>query len=82
MSCKITQEGQGCRHCKAPVVRRTHKAKWKPKKKQPYYFEWWFACPNKNCMAIYMVEDAKVWLVTPPPKNESLAEFRRITEGL
>ena len=60
----ITQTGQPCRHCGAPVVKRTHqealtKKKQKRRAKQSYHFEWWFKCPK--CKALFMVEAAKVW---------------------
>jgi hypothetical protein len=57
---KITEPGQPCRRCGAPVVRKTHT---KPPKRTPsgYYFEWWLKCPSKNCRTLYMVEAAKRW---------------------
>ena len=58
---KITQAGQPCRHCGAPVVKRTHQKPPKPTK--AYYFAWWFACPQ--CKALYMVEDAKRFFAAP-----------------
>jgi ribonuclease HI len=51
---KITEEGQLCRKCSTPVVKRTPK---KPKKTQAYYFEYYLYCPK--CQAMYMVEEAK-----------------------
>lgn len=51
---KITQEGQLCRKCSTPVVKRTPK---KPKPTQAYYFEYYLYCPK--CQAMYMVEEAK-----------------------
>ena len=56
-SIKITAEGQECRHCDGKVIRKRHKAGWKPKAQQPYYFEFWFKCVN--CRAIYTLEAAK-----------------------
>jgi ribonuclease HI len=52
---KITQEGQPCRKCGTPVVRRVPKRKKKPS--QSYYFEYYLQCPN--CGTTYMVEEAK-----------------------
>jgi ribonuclease HI len=56
---KITEEGQPCRRCQTPVVRRTHgSTPPHPKAKGGgYWFEWWFYCPK--CGALYMVEKAK-----------------------
>lgn len=53
---KILEEGEPCRHCSTPVVRRTHT---KPPKHKAggYYFSYWFQCPK--CKALYMVESAK-----------------------
>ncbi len=53
---KITTEGQPCRKCGTPVVKRTPKRK-KRKKGQEYYFEYYFNCPD--CGNNYMVEAAK-----------------------
>jgi hypothetical protein len=66
----ITREGQPCKHCGTPVVRREHE---KPPKYRPgrYFFEWWFLCPNRNCKAIYMVEDAKRWFDGPKIQNRT-----------
>jgi hypothetical protein len=54
---KITEEGQLCRHCKTPVLKRTHGSKAPRKNKSGYYYKWWFACPN--CRAIYMDHAAR-----------------------
>lgn len=52
---KITQEGQPCRKCSTPVIKKIpHK---KVKRSQVYYFEYYFYCPN--CHTMYMVEEAK-----------------------
>ncbi len=56
---KVTEEGQACRKCGTPVVKRSHD---KPSSAgQAYWFKWWFACPNPRCRTVYMVEEAKVW---------------------
>ncbi len=52
---KITREGQPCRKCSTPVIKRTPRPK--PKRNRHYYFEYYFYCPN--CRTIYMVEEAK-----------------------
>jgi DNA topoisomerase-1 len=52
----IDHEGQPCRHCGTPVVRKTHRTL--PKSRPGgYYFSWWFRCPR--CQANYLVEAAK-----------------------
>lgn len=53
---KITAEGQLCRHCNTPVVRKVHNPN-KQQGKRSYYFEWWFRCPN--CGVYYLVAEAK-----------------------
>jgi ribonuclease HI len=52
---KITHEGQPCRKCSTPVVKKTPRNK--PKRDQAYYFEYYLYCPN--CQTMYMVEEAK-----------------------
>jgi ribonuclease HI len=53
---KIKKEGDLCRKCNTPVIKKipTHK---KIKKNQSYYFEYYMLCPN--CKMMYMVEEAK-----------------------
>lgn len=53
---KITAEGQLCRHCGTPVVKRVPRQK-KLKEGQTYYFAWHLYCPR--CKAMYHVEEAK-----------------------
>lgn len=62
---KIVSEGQPCRKCGAPVVKRTHNRPSKPN--QAYWFQWWFACPK--CKAQYMVEEARVKQELEQPKG-------------
>jgi ribonuclease HI len=52
---KITHEGQACRKCQTPVVKR--KPRKKPKSSQMYYFEYYLYCPK--CHTMYMVDEAK-----------------------
>lgn len=56
---KITKEGQPCRKCSTPVVKRTPKRK-EMKPGQEYYFAYYLYSPH--CKAMYMQEDAKVRL--------------------
>lgn len=51
---RITREGQACRKCSTPVIKRIPR---KPKKTQAYYFEYYFYCPK--CGTMYLVEEAK-----------------------
>ena len=52
---KITKEGQPCRKCSTPVVKKVPRHKHKPA--QTYYYEYYLYCPN--CRTMYMVEEAK-----------------------
>lgn len=52
---KITTEGQPCRKCGTPVVKKSPKRKSRPD--QAYYYEYYLQCPQ--CKSIYMVEEAK-----------------------
>lgn len=51
----ITQEGQPCRKCMVPVIKRTPSKM--PKPGQNYYFEYYLYCPG--CHTMYMVDAAK-----------------------
>jgi ribonuclease HI len=52
----ISKEGDNCRKCNTPVVKKqTKKKKLKPN--QEYNFEYFFLCPN--CKTMYFVEEAK-----------------------
>jgi len=53
---KIDHEGQPCRHCGTPVVRRAH-TKLPTQRPGGSYFAWWFKCPA--CKAVYLVEAAR-----------------------
>tara|TARA_R110000868_G_scaffold411483_1_gene704482 strand:+ start:48 stop:539 length:492 start_codon:yes stop_codon:yes gene_type:complete len=53
---KIEKEGDLCRKCNTPVVKKNPK-KRTIKPGQNYYYEYYLFCPN--CKAMYMVEDAK-----------------------
>ena len=53
---KITQEGQPCRKCATPVVKRTPRHHQR-KAGQSYYYEYYFYCPN--CHTLYLIEDAR-----------------------
>lgn len=52
---KITREGQPCRKCSTPVLKKIPHRKRKPG--QTYYYEYYFLCPK--CGRMYMVEEAK-----------------------
>lgn len=53
---KMTKDGQPCRNCQTPVVKRPRKKKT-VKPGQSYYFDWYLFCPG--CKITYMVEEAK-----------------------
>ena len=57
---RITREGQLCRHCGNPVIKKIPKRK-KIKKGQKYFYNYYFYC-NK-CRAFYMVESQKVIII-------------------
>ncbi len=52
---KISEEGQPCRKCSTPVVKRIPRRKIN--KSQSYYFEYYLFCPK--CKTMYIVENAK-----------------------
>ena len=54
---KIKNEGDKCRKCDTPVIKKMTKGK-KRKAKQNYYFEYYLLCPK--CKTMYMVEEAKI----------------------
>lgn len=54
---EMKTEGQPCRVCQTPVVKRIPKQKAKRLYKQEYFFEWYLYCPK--CRQMYMVEEAK-----------------------
>lgn len=56
MNTKMTEEGQPCRKCNTPVVKRTPKKKT-VKPDQTYYYDWYLYC--SGCKSMYMVEAAK-----------------------
>ncbi len=55
-NCKIEKEGDLCRKCGNPVIKKIPKRK-KRKKNQTYYFEYYLFCPF--CKTMYMTEDGK-----------------------
>jgi ribonuclease HI len=52
---KITEEGQPCRKCGTPVIKK--KPRGKPKRGQTSYYEYYLFCPE--CETRYFVEKAK-----------------------
>jgi ribonuclease HI len=54
------QEGDPCRKCSTPVIKR--KGKWKPSRE--YYYEYHLFCPK--CQTTYQVESAKRFVEQPP----------------
>ncbi|WJJ95748.1 ribonuclease HI [Algibacter luteus] len=53
---KIEKEGDLCRKCNTPTIKKSPK-KRKIKQNQSYYFEYYLYCPN--CKQMYFIEDAK-----------------------
>lgn len=56
LNMKMTEEGQPCRKCNTPVVKRTPKKKT-VKADQTYYYDWYLYC--SGCKSMYMVDAAK-----------------------
>jgi ribonuclease HI len=54
------QEGEPCRKCSTPVIKR--KGRWK--QSRDYYYEYHLYCPN--CQTTYHVEEAKRFVEQPP----------------
>ncbi len=54
---KIEKEGDKCRNCGEPVIKKSRKKTKKIKSNQTYYFEYILLCPS--CKTMYMTEDAK-----------------------
>ena len=73
---QLTEEGQSCKRCQAPVVKRRHALDWLPKETQWYWFDWWLVCPR--CHAVYMVESAKVF----KPLEPLTAELKQIAPNI
>jgi len=65
---KIEKEGDNCRKCGEPVIKKTRKKTKKIKPNQTYYFEYILICPS--CKTMYMTEDAKREIT----KNNNLFE--------
>jgi ribonuclease HI len=56
---KIVYEGQPCRKCSRPVIKKIRNRK-SLKPGQSYYYEYFFLCPS--CKTMYMVEEAKKYV--------------------
>lgn len=56
---KITYEGQPCRKCSTPVVKKFTR-KNRDKSRRKYWFEYYFHCPN--CQTMYMTDEAKRYM--------------------
>jgi ribonuclease HI len=55
---KITDEGQPCRKCSEPVIRKERNKNKSIKPKASFYYEYFFICPG--CGTIYFTDKAKV----------------------
>jgi len=56
---KMKVEGQPCRNCGTPVIKRVPN-KRTPKQGQTYAYSWYLYCPG--CKNMYMVDEAKIEL--------------------
>jgi ribonuclease HI len=65
---KIAQEGDLCRKCSTPVIKKDSE-RGKIKQNQRYYFEYYFYCPN--CGTVYYVEEARREVDAVPPEQMS-----------
>lgn len=54
------REGEPCRKCSTPVIKR--QGRWKPRRN--YYYEYHLFCPN--CKTTYHIEEAKRFVEQPP----------------
>lgn len=52
----VEKEGDNCRKCNNPVIKKVPKKK-KTKPNQKYYYEYYLFCPS--CKTMYMVENGK-----------------------
>jgi len=61
MEIKVTEKGQPCRKCGTPgvVEIEKHKAGWRPKEKQEYWFRPWLKCSNRKCNTVYFLDSEK-----------------------
>ena len=76
---KITEQGQLCRHCDTPVVKRIPKEQ--PRGERKFYFEFFFFCPG--CKRNYLVESAKrFWSEKSALQGASPASSERSNEEL
>ena len=67
MKIKITAEGQPCRHCDTPVIKRYQDFLLNPIDwNTAYHWAWWFYC--EHCHTVYFTEQAKI-----PHTKEALA---------
>ena len=56
------QEGQPCRKCSTPVIKKTPNKKHKG----DFYYEFYLLCPNPACRTTYTIESAKRPVERPP----------------
>lgn len=54
---KIEKEGDLCRKCNTPLVKKENKNHRNKKKRQSYFFEYFLFC--ESCKTLYMLEEAK-----------------------
>lgn len=57
MKVKINREGQPCRKCSTPVIKKLGSIKKKSALKYNHYYEWFFVC--LKCHTFYLVPEAR-----------------------
>jgi len=70
MKPEIIGNGNDCPKCSNPMQRCRHKAEWKPKPRQPHYFQYWDRC--RDCRHVQHYECAKVNLDTCSSKTHRI----------
>jgi len=63
---KITKQGQPCRKCGNPVVRRKGGNRIKPGQK--YYFKFYLYC--ERCKTTYLLNSEKIYKIILPTRKE------------
>lgn len=67
---KITEEGQPCRRCETPVIKRVQSPK--ARKGRKFYFAYYFYCPK--CKAVFLIDEAKRLFEPQNNPNESAGD--------
>lgn len=70
---QITKEGQACRKCGTPVIKKNPR---KIRENTKYYYEWYLLCPK--CRTMYMVEEARREHTSKPVSKPLMAALKKI----